>query len=45
MHVIKALRADPEVLKLRAIEKWDGRLPQVTSGATPFVSLGGDTRP
>ena len=35
-----ALRANPEVLKLRAIEKWDGHLPQVTSGATPFVSLG-----
>ena len=40
-----ALRANPEVLHLRAIEKWDGRLPQVTSGATPFVSLGGDAKP
>ena len=42
-----ALRANPEVLKLRAIEKWDGKLPQVTSGGTPFVSLagGGDARP
>jgi regulator of protease activity HflC (stomatin/prohibitin superfamily) len=35
----QALRANPEVLRLRAIEKWDGKLPQVTSGATPFVSL------
>ena len=34
-----ALRANPEVLKLRAIEKWDGHLPQVTSGATPFLNL------
>ena len=34
-----ALRANPEVLRLKAIEKWDGKLPQVTSGATPFVSL------
>ncbi len=40
-----ALRANPEVLKLRAIEKWDGKLPQVTSGATPFISLGGDAKP
>lgn len=35
----QALRADPEILRLRSIEKWDGRLPQVTSGATPFVDL------
>ena len=35
-----ALRANPEVLRLRAIEKWDGRLPQVTgSGGTPFIDL------
>ena len=34
-----ALRANPEVLRLRAIEKWDGHLPQVTSGATPFLNL------
>ncbi len=37
-----ALRANPEVLRLRAIEKWDGRLPQVTSGGTPLISLGAD---
>ncbi len=35
-----ALRANPEVLRLRSIEKWDGRLPQVTGGGgTPFVNL------
>jgi hypothetical protein len=34
-----ALRADLEVLRLRAIEKWDGRLPQVTVGAPPFLIL------
>ncbi len=34
------LRSNPQVLQLRAIEKWDGHLPQVTSGATPFISLG-----
>jgi regulator of protease activity HflC (stomatin/prohibitin superfamily) len=33
------LRSNPEVLRLRAIEKWDGHLPQVMSGATPFVQI------
>jgi regulator of protease activity HflC (stomatin/prohibitin superfamily) len=27
------------VLQLRAIEKWNGVLPQVTSGAVPFIDL------
>lgn len=27
------------VLQGKAIEKWDGRLPQVTSGATPFINI------
>jgi prohibitin 2 len=42
----KRLEITPELLKLRqleneaaAIEKWDGKLPQVTGGATPFVNL------
>ncbi len=26
-------------MQQRAIEKWDGRLPQVTGGATPFIDL------
>lgn len=34
-----SLRSNPQVLQLRAIEKWDGRLPQVTSGGTPFISI------
>lgn len=29
----------PELLQLRAIEKWDGHLPQVTGGATPFIDI------
>jgi len=33
------LRSNPEVLRLRAIEKWDGKLPTVMSGATPFVQI------
>jgi len=36
----EALRSNPEVLRLKAIEKWDGKLPQVTSGATPFIEVG-----
>lgn len=28
-----------EIIQLRAIEKWDGKLPQVTSGAVPFVNV------
>ena len=28
-----------ELLQLRAIEKWDGRLPHVTSGALPLLNL------
>lgn len=37
----QSIAANPEVVKLRAIEKWDGRLPQVTGGAgtTPFIDL------
>ena len=27
------------VEQLRALEKWDGKLPQVSGGAVPFVSL------
>lgn len=33
------LRSNPQVLELKRIEKWDGHLPQVTSGGNPFVSL------
>jgi regulator of protease activity HflC (stomatin/prohibitin superfamily) len=29
----------PIMLQLRAIEKWDGKLPQVSGGATPFIDL------
>ena len=33
------LRQNPQVLQKLAIEKWDGHLPRVTSGATPFIDL------
>lgn len=37
----EALRANPEILQLRAIEQWNGILPQyMTSGAaTPFIGI------
>lgn len=35
----ETLRSNPAVLQLRAIEKWDGHLPTVTSGATPFINI------
>jgi len=34
-----ALRSNPQILELRALEKWNGTLPQVTGGAVPFVTL------
>jgi len=34
-----ALKDNPQVLQLRALEKWDGRMPAVMSGATPFVDV------
>jgi len=34
-----ALRANPQVIELRAIEKWDGKLPQYMTGTVPFVNL------
>lgn len=36
----EALRANPEVIELRAIEKWDGRLPAYMTGSnTPFIKV------
>lgn len=35
----QSIAANPAVVQLRAIEKWDGHLPQVTGGATPYISL------
>ncbi len=41
----------PELIRLReveaqikAIEKWDGRMPQVSGGATPFINVQPETR-
>jgi regulator of protease activity HflC (stomatin/prohibitin superfamily) len=36
----EAIRTNPEIVKLRAVEKWDGRLPTYTGGGpVPFVDV------
>lgn len=35
----QALKNNPDLIQLNAIEKWDGVLPQVSGTATPFVQL------
>lgn len=35
----EALRSNPAILELRALEKWDGVLPQVTGSSVPFINL------
>jgi len=35
----QALAKNPQVLQQMAIDKWNGVLPQVAGGATPFVNL------
>lgn len=34
-----ALAKNPQVLQLRALEKWDGVLPKVSGGAVPFINV------
>ncbi len=29
----------PELIQWQAVQKWDGKLPTVTSGATPFIQI------
>lgn len=36
----EALRKNPEIAEIRAIEKWDGVMPKVTGGAMPFIDVG-----
>ena len=36
----EAIRTNPEIVKMRAVEKWDGRLPTYTGGGPmPFVDV------
>jgi regulator of protease activity HflC (stomatin/prohibitin superfamily) len=34
-----ALKSNPQILQLRALEKWDGVLPRVSGGAMPFIDV------
>lgn len=42
-----ALKGNPELIQLRAIERWDGTLPRMTGagGVVPFLNLGGMEEP
>ena len=35
----EALRGNPDLIQLRIAEKWDGQLPQITSGTVPLLNL------
>lgn len=35
----QALKDNPGLIQLNAIEKWDGHLPNVNGGAIPFISI------
>lgn len=35
-----ALRSNPQITTLRAVEKWNGIMPNVVGGATPFFDVG-----
>ena len=35
----EALAGNPDLIQLRLAEKWDGQLPQITSGTVPFLNL------
>ena len=35
----QALRANPQVVELRWIEKWDGKVPQYWGEASPFIGI------
>ena len=37
--IAQAIAANPNIVQYMAVEKWDGHLPQVTGGATPFINL------
>lgn len=35
-----AIQNNPAIMQLRALEKWDGVLPRVSSGVVPFIDVG-----
>jgi len=38
-NLLVAKSLTPELIEVKRLEKWDGVLPQVTSGASPFITL------
>jgi len=34
-----ALKDNPALIQWSAVDKWDGKMPQVSGGATPFINL------
>lgn len=37
--IAQSIASSPGVVQLRAIEKWDGKLPTTTGGAVPFIDV------
>ena len=37
----EAIRTNPQIVSMRAIEKWDGKLPEYNSGQLPFITMQG----
>ncbi len=35
----EAIKGTPDLINLRAIEKWDGVLPKITGAAVPFINI------
>ena len=38
-NLILSQSVTPELIQWQAVQKWDGKLPSVTSGATPFIQV------
>ncbi len=38
-NLVLAKSITPELIQWQSVQKWDGSLPQVTSGATPFIQV------
>ncbi len=36
----EAIRTNPEIINLRAVEKWDGKLPTYTGAGAPLPFIG-----
>lgn len=38
-NIVLSKSITPELINWQAVQKWDGKLPTVTSGATPFIQV------